>query len=68
MTMTNFFVTNVIGLGIHGKLAGDFMAGLPEVVGVTLVEEPGLGPIILLQSRRMFPHQILITLPLIRGA
>jgi hypothetical protein len=34
MTWTNFFVTTVIGLVILGKLVGDFMVVLLEVVGV----------------------------------
>jgi len=69
MTKTNYSVTTVIGHGILGKLAGDFRVVLQsEVVEVTQVDEPGLGPIILPQLRWLFPHPILILLPLIWGA
>jgi hypothetical protein len=67
MTETNYSVTIVIGRNIHGRLAGDFMAFLPEVVGVAQVEEPSLEPIILPQLRWPFPHSILIPLLLIWG-
>jgi hypothetical protein len=34
MTWTNFFVTTVINLVVLGKLVGDFMVVLLEVMGV----------------------------------
>jgi hypothetical protein len=38
MTMTNYFVTTVIGHDILGRLAGDFRAVLPEIVVVAQVD------------------------------
>jgi hypothetical protein len=60
-------VTTAISRDILERLAGDFMAILPEVVGVTQMEELDLEPIILPQLRWPFPHLILIPLLLIWG-
>jgi hypothetical protein len=51
MTKINYFVTTVIGHDILGRLVGSFRAVLPEVVGVTQVEDSDLEPIILPQLR-----------------